>query len=229
MRNLLLTILVAAAAAGQAPQGLEIRNFQYDASRRTLDYDVVNTTAQRITFFELLVMAGDREASRSTFSTTIEGPAAATDRRRAADPGGMQHIQSVYNGDTAAPRVMVNAVIFEDGRAMGDSKTLDRVFAQRKISADEYQRWLPRLRALRDSRDVYGDARALYDAVSAAGYEEDRASFDRDDDAGAEAANIRRNVQALARAVAKKPETARDRIDSFLKSAELQVRMSVRN
>ena len=86
------------------------------------------------------------------------------------------------------------------------------------------------VQALRDSRDPYGDARALYDAVSAAAYEADRAGFDREEDAGgSEAANIRRNVQSLARVVAKQPEAAKGRIDSFLKSAELQVRAAVRN
>ena len=113
----------------------------------------------------------------------------------------------------------------------------EAIVTQRKLIADEYRRWLPRVQALRVSRDAYGDARALYDTVAAASYEADRARFDVSADAESEdvPAGARRSVQSVARAVgqaakySKTPsETIGREIDQFTRTAEQHIRMSVR-
>lgn len=190
---LLATALSAALDAQTAITGAQLRGLSIDANRETWECELTNTGSRTITGYVIAMYVRHPDGKRykrgaNSADLLMTGPPPSEKRRLREmgivafpiEPGEFVPLKQMRfrsmspDGQPQPFDVELEAVVYEGGAVEGDAKGAEEILGPRRISLKTYERYVPRIAALKDAENPLDGLKLIYREVTDELYEMDK-------------------------------------------------------
>lgn len=190
----LLTLALSGALAAQsAITGAQLRGLSIDPNRDTWEAELVNSGSRTITAYVIGMYVrepdGQRRMGGAHSSDLLMQGAPVSEKRRLREmgivafpiePGEVVPLKQMRfrsmrpDGQPQPYEVELAAVVYEGGAVEGDAKVAEDILGPRRASLKCYEKYVPRIAALKNSENPLDGLKAVYQEVTGELYELDK-------------------------------------------------------